>query len=115
LLTAGSTTSVSAVERELVGVIATVGAMIIQSQRLLERLADRDAALSFLRALSSQTEPSGVLEARARQFDVELHEPHLAGTFQVADRGSGQVEPEFALEALGKGLTRRLPQSVRAS
>jgi sugar diacid utilization regulator len=114
LLTAGSTTSVSAVERELVGVIATVGAMIIQSQRLLERLADRDAALSFLQALSSQTEPSGVLEARARQFDVELHEPHLAGTFQVADRGSGQVEPEFALEALGTELTHRFPQSVAA-
>jgi hypothetical protein len=79
---------------------------------LLKRLAARDAALSFLQALSSQTEPSGVLEARARQFDVELHEPHLAGTFQVADRGSGQVEPEHALESLGMELTQRFPQSV---
>jgi sugar diacid utilization regulator len=114
LLTAGSATSVSAVERELVGVIATVGAMIIQSERLLERLAARDAALSFLQALSSQTEPSGVVEARARQFDVELHEPHVAGTFQVVDRGSGQVEPEHALELLGTELTRRFPQSVTA-
>jgi sugar diacid utilization regulator len=114
LFTVGPGVSVSAVERELFGIIATVAAMMMQSARLLDRLAARDAELAFLQALSNESEPSGVVEARARQFGVELDEPHMTAIFQVVDRGGEQVEPEHALERLGAELTDRFPDSVAA-
>lgn len=114
LICLGGREVVPATERELFGVIATVSATVIQSGRLVDRLAERDPHLAFLEGVTDESEPPGVLAARARQLGVELEQPHVAGWFRVADEGRGETEPEGALEMLGGELSKEFPGSVAA-
>lgn len=112
LICLGSGSEITETDRELFGVIATVSAMLIQSGRLVDRLAERNTELAFLEALSENNEPAGVIAARARHLGVDLDELHLAATFEVADPGDGRSEPEHALDRLGLELTKRFPGTV---
>ena len=94
--------------------ISTVAAMVIQSGRVLERLASQNVELNFLEALSEGSEPFGVLTARARQLGMELDERHVAAAFQVMNRGAGHSDPEEALDRLGEELLGRFPFSAVA-
>jgi sugar diacid utilization regulator len=112
LICLGGRQVVSATDRELFSVIATVSATVIQSGRLVDRLAARDPRRAFLEGVTDESEPPGVLAARARQLGVDLDEPQVAAWFRVADEGSGETEPERALELLGEELGERFPGSV---
>ena len=101
-------------DRELLKIISTVAAMVIQSGRVLERLASQNVELNFLEALSEGSEPFGVLTARARQLGMELDERHVAAAFQVINRGAGHSDPEEALDRLGEELLGRFPFSAVA-
>ena len=108
----GGRPTLSPTERELFGIIASVSAMIIQSEAIGARLAPRNAELAFLEALSEGTEPAGIVAARANQLGLDLAQPHVAATFQVVDTGPGQTEPERALGRLRDELASGLSGSV---
>jgi sugar diacid utilization regulator len=106
----GGRATLSPTERELFGIIASVSAMIIQSEAIITRLSPRNAELAFLEALSEGTEPPGIVAARANQLGTDLAQPHVAATFQVI--GSGGAEPERVLDRLRDELASGLPGSV---
>jgi sugar diacid utilization regulator len=114
LVCLGEHQGISETDRELVSIIATVAGTMIQSGRLVDRLASRSVELSFLEALGEGSEPSGVVEARARQLGINLDEQHVAAAFQVIERGLGEADPERALDRLGTELMGRFHRSVVA-
>src|SRR6185503_227459 len=108
LVCLGSRPPASTTERELFRVITSVAGTVVQGSRLVERLAEQEPAHALLVGLRDETEPHGVLAARAAQLGVDLEEPHAAACFGIAGAGESGDEPERSLELLGSELGERV-------
>jgi sugar diacid utilization regulator len=108
----GGAATLSATQRELFGIVASVSAMIIQATSITERLAHRTAELALLEALSDGAEPPGILTARAKQLGVSLHEPHVAATIQLLQLDAGGSQADGALAETRERVTATLAGAI---